>query len=527
MNKELERKLEKLWLDFNAAGIVNPLTVIEQITYLIFLKLLDEREFRNEHMRKKGLKAQFIFNEEDQHLRWNEFRHKKGDEMLKVIRDDVFPHMREFTAKDENFGQFFKDAILMIPTGRLMQSAVDQVDVLPLSKGDDKGDLYEWMLNRITQSGLNGQFRTPRHIIQLMVEMLDPQPTDYIADPAAGTAGFLIGTYLHILKNHSSKDGQIEHEDDEGNKHTQYLGDLLTEYQEHIQNGMLTGFEMDATMLRIGAMNLLLHGIDSPHIFYQDSLGKSFKESKKYGKYAENYFDVVLANPPFKGTVDEEHLDTKLTGDVNTKKTELLFLVRMLKMLKPGGRCASIVPDGVLFGSSKAHKNLRKMLIDDNQLEGIVSLPSGVFKPYAGVSTAIVIFTKSGKTKDVWFYDVENDGFSLDDKRQKIDKDDLPDCLQRWQKKDPEKDTDRKEKAFFVPKKEIVENNYDLSVNRYKEIAYVEEEYDAPKDILKKLKSTQLSIDNDLTELSKYVDDEDYKGFDPNTAKRRIKLDKL
>jgi len=520
MNKELTKKLEKLWLDFNAAGIVNPLTVIEQITYLIFLKLLDEREYRNEQMKKKGLKAQFIFNGENQHLRWNEFRHKKGDEMLKIIRDDVFPHMREFTAKDENFGQFFKDAILMIPTGRLMQSAVDQVDGLPLSKGDDKGDLYEWMLNRITQSGLNGQFRTPRHIIQLMVEMLNPQPTDFIADPAAGTAGFLINTYLHILKNYSSEVGQIEHDDG----HIQYLGDKLTEYQEHIQNGMLTGFEMDATMLRIGAMNLLLHGIDSPHIFYQDSLGKSFKDSPKYGKYAENYFDVVLANPPFKGTVDEELLDTKLTGDVNTKKTELLFLVRMLKMLKPGGRCAVIVPDGVLFGSSKAHVNLRKILIDDNQLEGIVSLPSGVFRPYAGVSTAIVIFTKSGKTRDVWFYDVENDGFSLDDKRQKIDENDLPDCLKRWQKKDPAKESDRKEKAFFVPKDEIVKNNYDLSLRRYKDFIYEEEDLEPPQIILQTLKSSELSISNDLNELSKYVDDKDYKGFDSYSAKRKIKL---
>jgi len=511
MNKELERKLEKLWLDFNAAGIVNPLTVIEQITYLIFLKLLDEREFRNENMKKKGLEVQFIFNEEEQHLRWKEFRHKKGAEMLTVIRDEVLPHMRKFTSRNENFGQFFKDAILMIPTGRLMQSAVDQVDALPLSKGDDKGDLYEWMLNRITQSGLNGQFRTPRHIIQLMVQMLDPQPNDFIADPAAGTAGFLINAYLHILKNHSSADGKIVREDGNGNKHIQYLGDLLTEYQDHIQNGMLTGFEMDATMLRIGSMNLLLHGIDNPHIFYQDSLGKSFRESPKYGKYAENYFDVVLANPPFKGTVDEELLDTELTADVNSKKTELLFLVRMLKMLKPGGRCASIVPDGVLFGSSKAHRNLRKILIEDNQLEGIISLPSGVFKPYAGVSTAIVIFTKSGRTKDVWFYDLNDDGFSLDDKRIQLYDDtfagDLPDCLKHWQERDPAKDTDRMGKAFFVSKAEIIENNYELSVNRYKEIAYVEEEYKSPRTIINNIKRIEDDILSGVKEIELKVED--------------------
>jgi len=382
-----------------------------------------------------------------------------------------------------------------------MQSAIDQVNSLPLSRGDDKGDLYEWMLNRITQSGLNGQFRTPRHIIQLMVEMMDPQPTDLIVDPAAGTAGFLFLAYQHILKNHSSKDGKIVHTDEDGNEHTQYLGDLLADHQEHIQNGMLTGFEMDATMLRIGSMNLLLHGIDSPHIFYQDTLGKTLRESDQYKKYAENYFDLVLANPPFKGTVDEELLDPSLTADVLTKKTELLFIVRMLKMLKPGGRCAVIVPDGVLFGTSKANVATRKLLIENNQLEGVISLPAGVFNPYAGVKTAILLFTKSGKTKDVWFYKVNEDGFTLDDKRHPKKENDLPDCLNRWENRSTNEITDRSTRAFFVNKGEIQENKYDLSFNRYHDEPYVEEEYELTKNILDTLNTIENEITTGLKEL--------------------------
>jgi len=506
MDKQQEQKLEQLWLNFNAAGIVNPLTVIEQITYLLFLRLLDEREDRNERMKKRGISVKMIYSNENQRLRWKHFRQlSQGEEMLKVVRDEVFPHMRDFTSQEKNFGNFFKDAILMIPTGRLMQSAIDQVNSLPLSRGDDKGDLYEWMLNRITQSGLNGQFRTPRHIIQLMVEMMDPQPTDLIVDPAAGTAGFLFLAYQHILKNHSSKDGKIVHTDEDGNEHTQYLGDLLADHQEHIQNGMLTGFEMDATMLRIGSMNLLLHGIDSPHIFYQDTLGKTLRESDQYKKYAENYFDLVLANPPFKGTVDEELLDPSLTADVLTKKTELLFIVRMLKMLKPGGRCAVIVPDGVLFGTSKANVATRKLLIENNQLEGVISLPAGVFNPYAGVKTAILLFTKSGKTKDVWFYKVNEDGFTLDDKRHPKKENDLPDCLIKWQDRSPKNDTNRQSNAFFVSKKELQDKNYDLSFNQYEDYVHEEEEYENPEIIIKSNLNLEKEIINGINSILKKI----------------------
>jgi len=408
-----------------------------------------------------------------------------------------------------------------------------------LDKTDTKGDLYEYLLSKLTTAGINGQFRTPRHIIRTMVEMVDPESTDRICDPACGTAGFLSTTYEYMLEKYSSKDG-IHSEpalDESGQplfdingkaiENILYAGDLLGEDRKHVDTDMFHGFDFDATMLRIAAMNLVMHGVAQPDIHYQDTLSQRFFE--RYPKEAEAGFDIILANPPFKGSLDEEDVSPDLLRTVKTKKTELLFTALILRMLKVGGRAAVIVPDGVLFGSSKAHQQLRKELIENNQLEGVVSLPSGVFKPYAGVSTAILFFTKGGETDNVWFYDLQADGFSLDDKRTPLkfgeDKqgkstDDLPDLKQQWfdylyltiegkgKNKGETKEEaierlygDKKQKAFVVAKQEIVDSKYDLSINRYKEVVYEEEIYEAPKIILNKLTDLENDILKDLNEL--------------------------
>jgi len=416
--------------------------------------------------------------------------------MLPVVRDELFPFLREEIKQHSELGKFLKDANCLIPTGNLLVRAVNAIQDLPLTDGDTKGDLYEYLLGKLTTAGIAGQFRTPRHIIRAMVKMLDPEPTETICDPACGTAGFLIGTMEYLKEKYSTP--ELVETDEDGNKH--YPGDLLEPYREHVQGDMMHGYDFDSTMLRIAAMNLLLHGIEHPAIAYQDTLGSSFVE--KHAEDAENRFDVILANPPFKGTIDLENIDAKLKSKVKTKKSELLFLLLIHRMLQNGGRAAVIVPDGVLFGSSKAHVGVREILVDQNQLEGVVSLPSGVFKPYAGVSTAILIFNKGGRTDDVWFYDVEADGFSLDDKRTpQKDKDDLPDLVKQWRTRDPKKESDRTAKHFFVPVDEIRKNKYDLSLNRYKETAYEEVEYDTPKEILGSIRDLEKSILKDIDEL--------------------------
>jgi type I restriction enzyme M protein len=392
--------------------------------------------------------------------------------------------------------EFMKDAQLMIQKPNLLVSAVNMIDKLPLTAGDTKGDLYEYLLSKLTTAGINGQFRTPRHIIRKMVEIVDPRPDETIGDPACGTAGFLISAMEYLLETHTSPEAVLTNED--GSK--TFTGDELVPYKEHIQHHMFNGFDFDVTMLRISAMNLLLHGIDAPDIHYQDTLSNNFPD--RFPELATDHFDVILANPPFKGSLDYEDVHASLLSKVKTKKTELLFVTLILRMLKMGGRSATVVPDGVLFGSSKAHVALRKMLVDDNQLEAVISLPSGVFKPYAGVSTAIIVFTKGGKTDNVFYYDVQADGFSLDDKREPTpDKNDLPDLVKRWKDRNTRKDKDRTDKAFFVPVKEIRENKYDLSINRYKEIVYEEEKYDPPKEILKRMKELEREILADMEEL--------------------------
>lgn len=494
----LRNQIDKLWTEFWTGGITNPLTVIEQISFLMFSRLLDIAETRAEKRASrldKPFKGQFSAKE--QKLRWSHFKNLPAEQMLKTIRDEVFPHFRTLGDSDSTFAEYMTDSQLMVQKPSLLVSAVNMIDALPLTEGDTKGDLYEYLLGKLTTAGINGQFRTPRHIIRLMVDLIEPKPTEIIGDPACGTAGFLVAVMQHLLGKYTSPQGIITHED--GQK--TYTGDLLEPYRKHIQTQLFHGYDFDTTMLRIAAMNLMLHGVESPDIHYQDTLSNSFPE--KYPKRATDGFDVILANPPFKGSLDESDVHSSIIGKVKTKKTELLFVALILRMLKLGGRAACIVPDGVLFGSSNAHRDLRKLLVDENQLEAVISMPSGVFKPYAGVSTAIVIFTKGGKTDRVWFYKMESDGFSLDDKREKIGNGtgDLPDIMEKWLFREKSKKNDRKAKNFFVPVKEIRDNKFDLSINRYRETEYEEAQFDPPQEIMKRLRSLDKEVSRDMDEL--------------------------
>ncbi|MEW6614964.1 MAG: N-6 DNA methylase [Thermodesulfobacteriota bacterium] len=504
---ELKSRIDKLWEEFWTGGITNPLTVIEQISFLMFAKLLDIAETRNEKKAQrtnKPFRRIFPDTEGGQALRWKEFKNYGADKMLPHVRDKVFPHFKNVAVEEAKFGEYMKDAQLMINKPTLLVSALNMINELPLTEGDTKGDLYEYLLSKLTTAGINGQFRTPRHIIRLMVELLDPhlEHNEVIGDPACGTGGFLVEVMHYLQRKYTSPEGVIDHEGEKV-----YSGDLLEPYREHIQTSLIHGFDFDVTMLRIAAMNLLLHGLDAPDIHYQDTLSGSF--SDKFPKQSQNFFDIILANPPFKGSLDFEDVHSSLLAQVKTKKTELLFVALILRMLKNGGRSATIVPDGVLFGSSNAHVALRQKLVDNNQLEAVISLPSGVFKPYAGVSTGILIFTKGGKTENVFFYDMQDDGFSLDDKRTQLYDStfagDLPECLASWKARDPLKDIARTTKAFFVPVTDIRDKNYDLSLNRYKETVYEEMKYEHPKDILKKLKGLENEIMKDMSELEEML----------------------
>jgi type I restriction enzyme M protein len=496
INGQLRSRIDKLWEEFWTGGITNPLTVIEQISFLMFARLLDIRETLNEKKAKRiGKEFRMVFGDELHDLRWSQFKNLAAEKMLPHVRDKVFPHFKEVAVNGAKFGEYMKDAQLMIQKPSLLVSAVNMIDELPLTEGDTKGDLYEYLLSKLTTAGINGQFRTPRHIIRMMVELVDPRPDDIVGDPACGTGGFLVSAMEYLLEKYTSSGGLIV--DEEGNK--TYTGDLLEPHRDHIQSRMFHGFDFDVTMLRIAGMNLLLHGIDAPKIHYQDTLSTSFPE--KFPKQAQEAFDVILANPPFTGSLDYEDVHKSLLGKVKTKKTELLFVTLILRMLKTGGRSATVVPQGVLFGSSKAHVSLRKLLLDENQLEGVICLPSGVFKPYAGVATAVLVFTKGGRTDHVFFYDVQADGYSLDDKRASIEENDMPDVVRWWKQRAREMDTSRSEKAFFVSASEIRENNYDLSINRYKEDCYVEPSYDPPEVILNRLKTLEQEIAAELAEL--------------------------
>ncbi|PCI58517.1 MAG: N-6 DNA methylase [Gammaproteobacteria bacterium] len=536
----LKSKIDKLWEEFWTGGITNPLTVIEQITFLMYARMLDMNEQADEK-RSARTKKPFNrrFNDQQQHLRWQNIRHLGAEKLYKVVKDELFPFFASssnMTVKEGSegslFSEFMKDAQLMIQKQSLLVKAVEMVNDLPLDNTDTKGDLYEYLLSKLTTAGINGQFRTPRHIIRAMVEMLSPNKNSRICDPACGTGGFLSITYEYLLEKYTSKEG-IEREpvfietgdgsNEEPGKplldingkqveNVLYSGDLITpEDREHIDTDMFHGFDFDATMLRVAAMNLVMHGIKTPDIHYQDTLSQRFSEN--FPKEAKEGFDIILANPPFKGSLDEEDVCPEILRKVKTKKTELLFVALIERMLKIGGQSATIVPDGVLFGSSKAHQQLRQLLVENNQLEAVISLPSGVFKPYAGVSTAILIFTKGGAgsqgTDHVWFYDVQADGFSLDDKRTPIKDNDLPDLVAEFKARDKALATsdnnDKTQKAFWVSKDEIVSNKYDLSINRYKEVVYEEEKYDPPKEILGKLVELENEILADLKALEKML----------------------
>ncbi len=476
----LKSQIDAIWNDFAAGGVANPLTVIEQFTYLLFARRLDEIQESKEkkaNLLGKPIEAP-IFAKDQKHLRWSHFKNMEAEEMYITFRDKVFPFIKNLhSGRESSFAHFMKDAIFVIPTPNLLEKVVTKTSDIPMEDRDTKGDLYEYMLSHLTTAGRNGQFRTPRHIIKMMVEMVAPGPKDIIGDPACGTCGFLVmaGEYLR-------------------DKHPEIFHDQKT--LEHFNSGMFHGSDFDATMCRIGAMNMVLHGVDDPDLKGDDSLNQDEAHLR------ENY-TLILANPPFKGSLNYDEVAKDLLDTCKTKKTELLFLSLFLAQLKIGGRCACIVPDGVLFGSSKAHKKIRETIIEGHKLEGIVSMPSGVFRPYAGVSTAVMIFTKtnSGGTDKVWFYDMTADGLSLDDKRDPVEENDIPDILEKWKTRDPRAQSDRKAKSFFVPVEELRENKYDLSINRYKEIEYEEVKYDPPEVILDQLEALESEITADLKEL--------------------------
>ena len=505
---KLKGDINKLWEEFWTGGIANPLTVIEQITFLMYVRLLDLYEQRDEKRKKlRGVDFKRRFNDDQQHIRWHRLIHQDKDTMLKLVRDEVFPHFKTASGEGSLFSEFMKDAQCMIQKPTLMESAVEMIDKLPLEDSDTKGDLYEFLLSKLTTAGINGQFRTPRHIIRAMVEMLDPSHTDRIVDPSCGTAGFLTVAYEYLVEKYTSPEGvhfeTIVNENGEEQQVKIFSGDLLVEHRDYVNTDMFHGFDFDATMLRIAAMNLVMHGVTEPEIHYQDTLSSSFTE--RFPTQSKDAYSICIANPPFKGSLDEEDVDPAILRMVKTKKTELLFVAQILRLLKNGGKTAIIVPDGVLFGSSNAHQQLRKHIIENNELQAVVSLPSGVFKPYAGVSTAILFITKGSRTDHVWFYDVQSDGFSLDDKRIVTKDNDLPDLVAQFKVRDKAiADTDKNDrthKAFWVSKDEIIGNKYDLSINRYKEAVYAEQQYDDPKVILNKLMALENDILTDLKAL--------------------------
>lgn len=509
---ELKNRIDSLWTDFWTGGIANPLTVIEQITFLMYSRLLDMQERKDE---KRASFTRQVFNrrfkDDEQDCRWETWRHYGADQMLPHVRDKVFPHFRHLaersTGAGSQFAAFMKDAQLMIQKPSLLVKAVTAVQALPLERGDTKGDLYEYLLSKLTTAGINGQFRTPRHIIRLMVELMQPQLGDRICDPSCGTAGFLVESYEYLLRQHTSEVGRHV-EVIGGEEQVTYSGDLLEKAdRDHIDTDMFHAFDFDATMLRIATMNLVMHGVAEPDVHYQDTLSQSFED--RHPNASANAFDLILANPPFKGMLDEHDVAPDLLRIVKTKKTELLFIALILRLLRVGGRSATIVPDGVLFGSSKAHVQLRQHLIENNQLEAVISLPSGVFKPYAGVSTAIIVFAKGGKTERVFFYDVQTDGFTLDDKRTQIGdgKGDLPDVLAQYRKWCDGSISihDRAAQAFEVPVKDIRTQGYDLSINRYKQQVHANAQHADPKEILAKLRALESSILLELDDLQEML----------------------
>ncbi len=505
LNTTIKSSIDRLWDKFWSGGISNPLTAIEQISYLLFMKRLDQMDLKKKQDSEfTGEAYKSIFAGENENLRWSHFRHMEGGEMLTHIQNKVFPFLKTLNSENSAYSKHMQNAVFIISKPSLVVEAVNIIDEIfeeissQESKGqgfqDTQGDVYEHLLAEITSAGKLGQFRTPRHIIQLICELVDPKLGDTICDPACGTGGFLLGAYQHILTQYTSKEHQ---KTDENGLTRGLVGDKLTDERQWAQLKQKTfyGYDMDESMVRIGLMNLMMHGISVPNIEQKDTL------SKKYDQ--DNYFDVIMANPPFKGSIDKGDINESLS--LPTTKTELLFMDRIIKSLKIGGRAGVIVPDGVLFGSSNAHKLARKMLINNCELQGVISLPSGVFKPYAGVSTAILIFVKGGETEKVWFYDMQADGYSLDDKRSKINDTDIPDIVDKWKRRKDQVDNDRANSFFYVDKKELESNNFDLSINRYKVRVHEEVVYDDPQIILDQIKSMEEDITLDLNNLAEMI----------------------
>ena len=490
---ELKNKIDAMWDVFAAGGLVNPLEVIEQVTYLMFIHDLDDADnIRAKESAMLGLPYKSIFSKKVQigertvdgtQLKWSKFHDFPAARMYSVVQEWVFPFIKNLHGdKNSAYSKYMDDAIFKLPTPLLLSKVVDSLDEIyglmtKIKDVDIRGDVYEYLLSKIAQSGRNGQFRTPRHIIRMMVELMQPKPDDVICDPACGTSGFLVTASEYLKEKHK--------EEIFFNKRK----------KDHYMNHMFFGYDMDRTMLRIGAMNMMTHGVESPFIEYRDSLSDQNQDKEKH--------TLILANPPFKGSLDADTVSTDLLKVCKTKKTELLFLTLFLRMLKMGGRCACIVPDGVLFGSSTAHKAIRQEIVEKNRLEAVISMPSGVFKPYAGVSTAILIFTKTGHggTDKVWFYDMKADGFSLDDKRSPVSENDIPDIIARFHNLVNEEGRERTEQSFFVPKKEIVDNGYDLSINKYKKTEYKPVEYPSTTELMTELHELEMEITKGLAEL--------------------------
>ena len=494
---ELKNKIDSLWDIFAAGGVVNPLDAIEQMTYLMFIHDLDDAD--NTHAKESamlGLPYESVFAKEVKlgdrtidgtQLKWSVFHDFPADKMYSIVQEMVFPFIKGLHAdKDSAYSKYMDDAIFKVPTPLVLSKLVDAMDDLyeqisRIKDSDARGDVYEYLLSKLSTAGRNGQFRTPRHIIKMMVELMQPTADDMICDPSCGTAGFLVASEEWLRENRKE---EIFYDKDK---------------KDHFMNHMFTGFDMDRTMLRIGAMNMMTHGVDNPFIEYRDSLSDQNPDADK--------FSLILANPPFKGSLDYDIVSADLLKVCKTKKTELLFLALFIRMLKVGGRCACIVPDGVLFGSSTAHKAIRKELIENQRLEAIISMPSGVFKPYAGVSTGILVLTKTnhGGTDNVWFYDMQADGFSLDDKRSEVKENDIPDIIERFRNRDKEMDRERTEKSFIVPKQEIVDNAYDLSINKYKKTEYVAVEYPPTEEIMAKIMELDKQATAELQKLQKML----------------------
>ena len=492
---EIRNNIDAIWNTFWTSGITNSITVLEQMTYLFFIKILDDAQLKQE-----GTASVFGTVVEDptfpegnwtnpqtgstvpyQNLRWNKFKDFDPQTMLTTVRDDIFVFIKNLSSgKNSSYSTYMKDATFLIPNERTLTKVVDGINSLDMEDRDTMGDVYEYILGKMASSGTNGQFRTPRHIIRMMTELMKPTLNDTVCDPAMGSAGFIVESARYISENFSKEL-------------------LKTENANHYKNTMFHGFDTDQTMLRIGAMNMMLHAVENPNIEWRDSLSDDNKDSNKY--------TLIMANPPFTGSLDYEVVEKSLLTLAKTKKTELLFLALFIRSLELGGRCASIVPDGVLFGTSNAHKAIRRELVENQTLQAVISMPSGVFKPYAGVSTAILIFTKTnaGGTSDVWFYDMKADGYSLDDKRTEIKENDIPDIISRFHSLDKEKERTRKEQSFLVPKADIVANDYDLSINKYKEVERVKVVYDDPEVVLGRLENLQNQLAEAMVEYKTIV----------------------